>query len=144
MFIQIFFYFIQTNLDNKMSNIEIKQLNHRGKSQIGIYFKYDEGLINIAKKIGCTFSSTHRCWIKPQKRRRWEMPIVIVYLFNVQTKGKPLAEKQAKNCLIEKSSYICNLKTKKTACLTNYIIIVILALKRAENDMYIKYLIPFE
>ena len=45
-----------------MVNIEIKQLYHRQKSQIGLYFKYDKDLIKIARELGCVFSNTHRCW----------------------------------------------------------------------------------
>ena len=45
-----------------MVNIDIKPLYHQRKNQIGIYFKYDKKLIELAKSIGCVFSNTHRCW----------------------------------------------------------------------------------
>lgn len=52
----------KTKPDKKMVNIEIRPLWHRGKQQLGIYFKYDEGLIQISRGLGCKFSHTHKCW----------------------------------------------------------------------------------
>jgi integrase/recombinase XerD len=45
-----------------MSNVEIKPLWHKGKHQLGIYFKYEEDLITLSRQLGCKFSHTHRCW----------------------------------------------------------------------------------
>jgi hypothetical protein len=45
-----------------MSKIEIKPIQHRGKSQIGLFFKYDEKLKNQLKQLGYEFSITHTCW----------------------------------------------------------------------------------
>jgi len=57
-----FIILLATKPDKKMVKIEIKQLNHRGKSQIGIYFKYNDKLLTLVRSLGCTFSQTHRCW----------------------------------------------------------------------------------
>ncbi len=45
-----------------MSNIEIKPLWHKGKNQLGLYFKYDDRIMEKVKSIGAIFSYTHRCW----------------------------------------------------------------------------------
>jgi len=45
-----------------MVNIEIKPIQHRGKSQIGLFFKYNEGLKEQLKDLGYIFSQTHQCW----------------------------------------------------------------------------------
>lgn len=45
-----------------MVNIEIKELYHRGKNQIGLFFSYDEKLIAQVRSIECHFSNTHKCW----------------------------------------------------------------------------------
>jgi len=45
-----------------MVNVEIRPIQHRGKSQIGLFFKYDEKLKNQLKELGYVFSQTHRCW----------------------------------------------------------------------------------
>lgn len=45
-----------------MVKVEIKQLNYRGKSHIGIYFRYDEKLRILLKKLGAEYSYTFQCW----------------------------------------------------------------------------------
>lgn len=42
--------------------ILLKKLSHGGKSQVALYFAPQNELIEAAKNIGCTWSSTHRCW----------------------------------------------------------------------------------
>jgi len=45
-----------------MINIELELLYHQNAHQIGIYFKYNDKLIDLVKSIGCKFSNTYRCW----------------------------------------------------------------------------------
>ncbi len=45
-----------------MVKVEIKPLWHKGKNQVGIFFRYDNNLRILLKNIGCEFSSTYRCW----------------------------------------------------------------------------------
>lgn len=51
-----------TKPDKKMVKVEIKPLWHRGKHQIGIFFKYNDKLSDRIRNIGGQFSYTHRCW----------------------------------------------------------------------------------
>lgn len=54
----------KTNPDRKVVNVEIKPLKYKGKSQIGLYFKYDVQIKNLAKSQGFEFSNSNRCWYK--------------------------------------------------------------------------------
>lgn len=45
-----------------MIKIEIKSIFHQNKNQLGLYFKYNHHLIDLAKSIGCKFSNTNKCW----------------------------------------------------------------------------------
>jgi len=47
--------------------VTVRPLKHRGGDQLGLFFKYDHTLKEIAKGIGCTFSYSHRCWYFPDK-----------------------------------------------------------------------------
>jgi len=45
-----------------MVKIEIKPLWHKGKHQIGIYFKFDIKISEKLKDIGAVYSSSNKCW----------------------------------------------------------------------------------
>src|SRR5688572_4700062 len=45
-----------------MSTIDIRPLWHKGKNQVGIYFKYNDALASKLRSIDCEFSYTHHCW----------------------------------------------------------------------------------
>lgn len=47
-----------------MVNVEIKPFKKRGKTQIGLYFKYDVAIKNILKSQLCEFSYSNKCWYK--------------------------------------------------------------------------------
>ena len=42
--------------------IQLRKLFHNENDQIGIYFGFDEELMNKAKSIGARWSKTHKCW----------------------------------------------------------------------------------
>ena len=42
--------------------IQLRKLFHNGNEQIGIYFGFDEELMNKTKSIGARWSKTHKCW----------------------------------------------------------------------------------
>ncbi|MEZ4922798.1 MAG: tyrosine-type recombinase/integrase [Crocinitomicaceae bacterium] len=44
------------------SQITLKNFNHRGEQHIGLFFDYNNNLIQKAKKSGCRWSQTHKCW----------------------------------------------------------------------------------
>ncbi len=48
-------------------NILLKSFEHKGASQIGLFFTYDSDLIAICKKILCKWSQSHTCWYLPNK-----------------------------------------------------------------------------
>lgn len=42
--------------------VTVKKIRHRDRDVIGIFFKYDDQKIAIARRIGATFSMTNKCW----------------------------------------------------------------------------------
>lgn len=48
--------------------VTLKPLDHRDQSVIGLYFPYQQELIDIARQLGCTWSKTKRCWYIPNNR----------------------------------------------------------------------------
>ncbi|MDP2058754.1 MAG: recombinase, partial [Flavobacteriaceae bacterium] len=43
-------------------SITLKKLQHRDAERIGIFFAYDTDLISKVKRLGATYSRSHRCW----------------------------------------------------------------------------------
>ena len=46
----------------KQTDINIFRFYHREAFRLGLFFKYDEEIISIAKKLGAKWSKTNKCW----------------------------------------------------------------------------------
>lgn len=48
--------------------ITIKPLTHKGGEHYGLFFPYDQELLNVVKQLGSTFSAQKSCWYLPRSK----------------------------------------------------------------------------
>lgn len=78
------------------NTVTLKNLFHREKDVVAIYFHYDPELIAAIKKIpGATFSKTHRCWYV-QKRSGLGREILLALEGKARVDGTALEKQTAK------------------------------------------------
>lgn len=73
-----------------MSKIEIRPLWHRGKNQIGIYFKYDDAISSQLRNIKCEFSYSNKCWYleNTEANKRKLLPVIVSYGYKISTEDQ--------------------------------------------------------